>query len=180
MLTFSVNKRFETIYEENTVTITAPKSDSGRQWLSAGLIRIADGKLRDEKLNVDAYGRTADTNSLLGFQSKYVSILNDNEMENGNMGVSEAVASFLGDTMSKGYLDNDEVHTLVDEFLEVHEDLLIEEGINLWQLLTMSLSSKQVAVDNLKNIVSEYGVGDLVTDVLTNKVCLMQLSNIYG
>lgn len=180
MLTFSANKHFETIYEDNSVTITAPKSDSGRQWLSTGLIRVAEGKLKQDTLNTDAYGSKADTNTMMGFQSRYVSILNDNEMEVGSVGVSEAVASFLGETMSTGYLDNDELQPLVDEFLEVHEDLLFEEGVNLWQVLTMSLTSKQVAVDNLKSIVSDYGVGDLVTDVLRNKMCLAQLSNIYG
>lgn len=178
MLTFSVNKDINELIKASTLIDSRPTTDIGRAWWSEVWIKALEERT-DDKVNVDAYGYACERNTKMAVYSKEVALLTVDEIDSGLKGVADTVASYL-DMNIDTIIESSEVRTLVAEFLEMHEYIIIEEGINLWKVLKLAREANIKMVDKLRDIISRYGIEDLIKGVLTNTDCLVKLEEVMA
>lgn len=173
MLTFSVNKDINEVVKAGVLTHAKPTTDVGRYWLSELWVKALDERV-DDKVNVDAYAFACERNSKMTVGSKEVALLSVEELETGLRGVADTVASYL-DVNIDTIINSSEVRTLIADFCEVHEMLLIDEGVNLWKVLKAARKSNARMIDKLRDLISRHSLEDLIASVLGNSECLVYL-----
>lgn len=173
MLTFSVNKDINEAFNNGTLSFTMPKTEEGRAWLSEVIVKALDDKTSDH-VEVDAYGYTCELNTKMAKGKKEVALLTVEELEMGQRGVADTVASYLDMSIDK-IMDSSEVKTLIEEFLEMYDYLLIEEGINIWKVLSLARNADKRMVDKLRDLVVSYEMGSLIEGIFRNQECLTVL-----
>lgn len=173
MLTFSVNHRIDSIIAEGDVVIERPTTDYGRAWWSEVIFKAIDGRT-DDFVNVDAYGYACERNTKMAVGNKEVALLTVEEIDMGMRGVADTVASHI-DTDIDAIIESSEITTLAEEFLEVHESLFIDEGVNLFRVIKAACTANKRAINKLRLLVEQHNIGDLVKDVLENPACLKEL-----
>jgi hypothetical protein len=173
MLTFSVNKDINEVIRTGGLNFDMPTTDLGRAWLSEVVIKTLDEKT-DDKVNVDAYAYACERNTKMAVGSKEVSLLTVEDIQMGARGVADTVANYI-DFNIDSIVESSEVRTLVMEFLEVHENLVIDEGVNLWKVLKLAREANVKMIDKLRDIISRHNIEELIEGILTNTECLGKL-----
>ena len=126
MLTFSLNKSSDSIVKDMSSRVFNPTTDEGRQWLSELWFKALEGKV-DNSVNVNAYGYVCEQNTKMAKNKKETALLTVDDVNDGKRGVSETVASYVDDNIDY-IVECSDIKTIVDEFVEAHEYLCIEEG----------------------------------------------------
>lgn len=173
MLTFSINKNINEVIKAGGLNFPMPTTDLGRQWLSEVVIKTLDEKT-DDKINVDAYGYACERNTKMAIGSKEVALLTVEDIQMGSRGVADTVANYI-DLNIDMIVESSEVVTLVAEFLEVHENLIIEEGVNLWKILKLAREANVKMIETLRDIISRHNIESLIEGILINSECLGKL-----
>lgn len=173
MLTFSVNTNINKVILDNTFTDEKPTTELGRAWLSEVWLKAAEEKT-DENINIDAYAYSCEKNTKMAVSKKEVAMLTTEEMQNGGRGVADTVARFV-DTNVDAIIESSEVRTLVTEFMEVYDQLIIEEGVNLWKVIQLAREAVPTMIDKLRYLISTHNIGELVENVLKNPECITEL-----
>lgn len=176
MLTFSVNKNINEAIKTGALSFSMPKTDAGRAWLSEVVVKSLDEKTT-EHVEVDAYGFTCELNTKMAQGKKEVALLPVEELEMGQRGVADTIASYL-DLNIDMIMEASEVRTLVEEFAEMYDYLLIEEGVNLWKVLNLAKMGNMKMMDKLRELVATYEMGSLIEGLLTNADCLSVLEGV--
>lgn len=170
MLTFSVNCDINEVIMEGNLADARPTTDIGRQWWSEVIVKAIDGKT-DDKVNIDAYGYVCERNTKMAVASTEVALLSVEEIEMGLRGVADTVAHYI-DRNVDTIIESSEVKTLVQQFLEVQENLEIEEGVNLWRIVKLAKTQNIRMMDKLRDLISRYEIGEVIEGVLKNRECL--------
>jgi hypothetical protein len=173
VLTFSVNKNINDVIKVGYLTESRPTSDIGRAWWSEVWIKTLDEKA-DGPINVEAYGHACEKNTQMAISSKEVAMLTVEELEMGQRGVADTVASYL-DINIDTIIESSEVRTLVDEFLTVQDQLSLEEGVSLWKVMTLARQANMKMIEKLRELIGRYSIENLVEGVLRNRECLKVL-----
>jgi hypothetical protein len=173
MLTFSVNKDIHQVFRAGALSFTMPKTDEGRAWLSEAVVKALDDKTI-EHVEADAWGYKCELNTKMAKGKKEVALLTVEELQMGQRGVADTIASYLDRNIDM-MLDSSEAKAIIEEFLEMHDYLLIEEGVNLWKVLSLARSANLKMVDKLKELVATYEMGKLIEGVLKHPECLPAL-----
>jgi hypothetical protein len=173
MVTFSVNNKINSVISELSPKVFQPLTDDGRQWLSDLWFKIIDGEV-DNKVKPDAYGYVCEQNTKMAKSKKETALLTADELDDGLKGVLDTVASY-NDTNLKEFIENSEVETLVKEFVDMHEYLFVEEGVNLWKIVILAYNSNMRAIERLKYLIKEYHMESLIYSVIEKKECLKRL-----
>lgn len=180
MITFSLNTTIADLKATLPVYKKKPTSDIGREWLSEAWLSSLKGKT-GESMNVDAFGYTCELRRKTKLTKPEADkpLLNTEEVKMGGYGVAETFASCADENVDI-FLESTEVKTLVDEFVEVQEMLLIEEGVNLWKILSLARVGNRKATNRLRTLVSEQSIGALIEDIFRNKQCLLTLEEVLS
>jgi hypothetical protein len=178
VLTFSVNKNINDVITQGTLADARPTTDYGREWWSEVWIKALEGNV-DDQVNIDAYGYTCERNTKMVVAQKEVALVTAEELEMGVRGVADTVASYF-DLNIDTLIESTEVVTLVEEFLQVHEMLAVEEGINLWKVMTLARQQNAKMVEKFRDIISRHSLGSLIEGVLRNRECLAKLEGVMA
>ena len=176
MLTFSVNSNIDKEIENTPIFDQRPSSDLGRQWWSEVVFKTLDKKT-DDNVNLDAYGYSCERNDKMTTSKKEVALLTVEEIDSGLRGVADTVAFYL-DRNVDSIIESDEARTLVHDFMQVHEDLLLEEGVNIWKVITLAKQANTMMIDKLRDLMSRYNLTELIQDVLRNRECMAVLEGV--
>lgn len=170
MLTFSINQDITTVVLKGTIADARPTTAKGREWWSEVWMKALEGRTEDT-VDVDAYGYVCERNQDLANGKKETALLTVEELNGGLRGVVDTVASYL-DANVDMIIDNSEIKTIVTDFLEMQEYLLIEEGVNLWAVFNHAKNEKVSSREYLRDIMTEYNLGDTISGVLTHPECI--------
>jgi hypothetical protein len=179
MLTFSLNSK------QKVFSFTKPHSDVGRAWLGEAFVRhVTDGG--KNKIVSDAWGRTCQKNDDLVRGTREVSALTQEDFEIGHTkGVSDVVFAKQCESL-EDLFKTEEMKSIIEDFIILQNDILIERGISLFSLLSSakeSMSSKNGDKDTitlLQKIIKSENCAEIVTEVLRNKELYTYLSNKIG
>lgn len=168
MITFSANNsilnHLDKLYRMNL----HPTSDVGREWLSEMVINATLGRVTDD-VNVDAYGYACDRNTQLAKANKEVALLTSDDLEDNKKGVADTVASYI-DTNIDAIIESADVVAFVQEFLEMREYVLLEEGLDIWKLLKLAKhNSNTRGIAKIRMLIENYSIGEMLTELLTSK-----------
>lgn len=176
MLSFSVNKDINEVIRSSTVLDARPTSDIGRQWWSEVVVKALDDRTDDE-VNVDAYGYSCEKNTKKSSSKKESALLTPEEMEAGFKGIADVVAFYLDENM-ESILESDEAKTLITEFLEMQEHLIIEEGVNLWKVIKLAKNANTKMILRLRDLIERYNMEELITGIMKNRECMFALEGV--
>lgn len=168
MLTFSVNNSILKHLDKLSRMNLSPTSDKGREWLGEMVINATKGRVTDD-VNVNAYGFACDRNTQLAKATREVALLTSDELEENKRGVADTVACYV-DTYLDDIIEEVDVKGFVKEFLETRDYILLEEGLDIWKLLQLAKhNSNSRGIQKLRFLIENYGVGDMLTELLTSK-----------
>ncbi len=174
MLTFSVNpsiyEGFKKINKSNL-----PTTEKGKEWL--GTVWLNAHKL-GESVDVDAYGYKCDENTQKKNQSREVTLLSNEELEEGKKGVSESVA-FYYDNKIEDIIEKSEIVTISEEFFDMREYLIAEADVDIWYVLTKAMEHNKRAMMKLKELSEEFSMYNLIKDVLRPD-CLQHIKGVMA
>jgi hypothetical protein len=173
MLTFSLNTNSNSIIKELSSKVFQPTTQQGREWLSELWFKALEGKV-DENANSNAYGYVCEQNTKMAKAKRETALLTAEERSEGLKGVSESAAAYK-DINIENILEHLEVKPLVEEFVGMHEYLIVEEGVNLWKIVTLVCKYNQKAIEKLQNLIKEYHMETLIRAIIYNKECLGEL-----
>lgn len=173
MLSFSVNSNSNSVVRDLSSKVYNPTTDEGREWLSTLWFSALEGKV-DENVNTNAYGYACEQNTKMAKAKKETALLTANELDEGLRGVSEAVACYE-DSSIENFINDSEVETLVEEFEQVHQYLIVEEGVNLWRVVSLVHQRNQKAIERLRYLCKEYHMEKLIKNIIGNKKCISAL-----
>lgn len=178
MLTFSVNKNINEVITQGSLADARPTTDYGREWWSEVWFKALEERV-DDQVNIDAYGYKCELNTKMNIAEKEVALVTAEELEMGVRGVADTVASYL-DLSINDIIESTEVITLVDQFISAHEMLAVEEGVNLWKVMTLARQQNAKMIEKFRDIISRHSLGDLIQGVLTNRECLTKLEGVMA
>lgn len=167
MLSFSVNPDITKIVVEGTMTEARPTTDQGRQWWSELWFKSLQEKT-DFNANPDAYGYACDTNTRYNTSKRQTALLTSDDFNSGaTHGVAESVAFHVDSTIDD-VLDRAEVKSLVSEFLDLHEYILIEEGKDIWSIMKLILDGNKNLKQELASLLSRNNASDFYIKFFKN------------
>lgn len=178
MLTFSLNSDITTVVTKGDLADNLPTTDEGRLWYSEVFFKALDGKIKDS-VRYDAYGYTCEKNSRLNTIRKEEAMLTVEELNSGLRGVADSVASYVDDNIST-IVDNSAVQTALEEFHEMVDYLLTQEGVNLQRVLELALQGKTDSVATLRHLIAEYSMGDIINEILSHDGAVQSLRTLGG
>lgn len=176
MLTFSLNARDREIMRTVSSLDYKLHNDIAREWASELYTKALDGKVTSDTDAV-AYGAVCTKNQKLNKSKKEVMLLSVEELkESGGKGVADSVAQYI-ETKIEDIVESDEMRYVVNQFLDMHEYLYIEEGVDIWVLIqkakrmisTQTLNKR--IMEKLQYIMNEYHMKDIFQVVLSNQNC---------
>lgn len=180
MLTFSLNARDKEIMRTIGSIDFKLHNEIAREWASEIYTKALNGKVTEDT-NAIAYGAGCNKNQTMNKAKREVTMLSVEELkENGCKGVADTVAQYV-ETKIDDIIESDEIRYVVGQFLEMHEYLYIEEGIDIWVLIqkakrmvkTQTLNN--TIMEKLKRIMTEYHMEDIFQVVLSNHDCCLAL-----
>lgn len=171
-----------------------PKTQKGKEWLSeacfAATEQMFHGKNRRNgefdpsrgtkisNADIDAYGVGCERNTMLNEIKRQVPILNDDEVKQYSYGVHARVAAFV-DTSIDTILDSEEAVTLAHTFIEKHDELLIQHGVDLWRIFNAARNTNAAMIEKLHLLVKDHNLGELIEGVLQNVFCIEKLDTLF-
>lgn len=164
MLSFSINKNINSVLTKGTLADVRPTTERGREWWSEVWFKTLDDRTEDH-VNIDAFGYTCERNTLLNKARKETALLTVEEVNNGLRGVADSVASYLDQNVDY-IVEKSSVSTSVEQFCEMQEYLLIEEGVNLWRVMELAREENYESINRLRGLITEYSLGDLISETL--------------
>lgn len=176
MLTFSINRDFTDIVTgEKAVKIKTPTNRYGREWLSVAIFSaFKNNKMEGTSLDTDAYGMGCEKIARKK-KRKEVNILADEELEAGfGGGVTSDVVKSLDDSYEK-VIESRNLDTVVTDFIEMQEYLKIEEGVNLFTILTRAIANFSRSQMRIKQLVEEYEMEEIIVSVLKEPSALERI-----
>lgn len=177
MLTFSVNKSIDEAIREGILPLKNPTTQKGKEWWSVAVFNTLEGKASN--VNLDAYGYKCDENTRMVNNKKEVALLTVEDIESGQKGVADSIASYL-DTNIDTIIEFSEVKTLTEEFIEMYEYLLIEEGVDLWKVFCKAREGYLSSIEILRQLVETYNMEDFVNKLFRNSECMKVLEGSMG
>jgi hypothetical protein len=176
IFTLTINKNINDVIKVGYLTEARPTTQYGREWLSEIWFKALDDKF-EEKVNADAWGYACDQKTKLAIGSREVSLLTVEELEMGQRGIADTVASYL-DINIDTIVESSEVKTLVDEFVEAHYLIMGSESVDLWGVLSLARLANAKMLDKLRDLISRYSIENLIESVLRNRECLLKLESV--
>lgn len=173
MLTFSVNQDINAVVRKSGIADARPTTDLGRVWWSEAWVKALEDRTEDT-VNLDAYGYSCERNTRIATGKKETALLTVEEVDSGMRGVANTVASYV-DTNVDSIIESSEIKTFISAFLQFQEDLLIEEGVNLWVLIQNARSLHTASVDRLRELIQRYDMAYTIEGVLSNRECFVAL-----
>lgn len=177
MLTFSVNQDINDVVRQGGIADARPTNEYGRQWWGEAWLKALDDRT-DETINLDAYGFACERNTATSNGKRETALLTAEEVGDGLRGVASTVASYI-DINVDMIVESSEISTFIAEFKTVNEDMMIEEGVNLWVVMTQARQMITPSVDRLRELVSAYDIGSTIQGVLSNPECVAVLGAEY-
>lgn len=177
MLTFSVNRNVNDIIHPGAFVESVPTSHYGRLWLSEAWLNALRGRVNLYNLNLDAYGFSCERYTRIVTASRETPLVTVDEVEEGVRGVPEAVASCI-DQDIEDFIERSEIISKVNEFIEIHDRLAIEEGVNIWTLINLAKKGNQRLVNRLREIIQKYNLEELFMYVMRNEMCLSKIREV--
>lgn len=176
MLTFSVNDCLD--YETKEEVLR--KIDENRNnktpeimlALSEMYIKSVEGKLESTE-NIAAFGKAIERNNRLAKQKREISVLTEEDLKQGFSGINEAVLFEMVDYLK--IEDNIDIIDEIEQFSDLVEKLLIEEGVNLITLIQLSLTCNLEALNRLQDLIIRFKLQDLVKAILRHEVAIENL-----
>lgn len=178
MLTFELNKNIQDIIRPNTFVEDRPATADGRIWWGYVWVKALEGNVTSN-VNLDAYGYKCTHYEKMGQADQEVALLTTTEIKSGARGVADTVANAIDLNIDK-IVESSEVNTLVMEFKQVHESLLISEGVNLWRIFHQAINQNRRMVDKLREIVKKYSLENLIESILRNQDAVPALEGSFA
>lgn len=182
MLSFSVNPDISKIVVEGTMSEARPTTDLGRQWWSEVWFKSLkpNNTGTDKMVNPDAYGYTCEANTNLNKAKRETALLTSEDFEAGaRHGVAESVAFYVDNTIDS-VLDREEVKSLVVEFLDLHEYLLVEEGKDIFSVMKLVLEGNVALKKVLSDILAKYRASDFFVKFFQNQGAFDAVKEVLG
>lgn len=173
MLTFSVNQDINEVVRQGGIADARPTTEFGRTWWSEAWIKALEERT-DESINLDAYGYACERNTMIATSKRETALLTAEEVESGLRGVASTVASYI-DTNVDTIVESSEIITFIEQFKYLYDELMIEEGINLWVVMTQARQFITPSVDRLRDLVQRYDIAETIEGVLKNAQCIVAL-----
>ena len=173
MLTFSVNQDINEVVRQGGIADARPTTEFGRTWWSEAWIKALEERT-DETINLDAYGYACERNTMIAKGYRETALLTAEEVESGLRGVASTVASYI-DTNVDTIVESSEIITFIEQFKYLQEELMIEEGVNLWVVMTQARQAITPSVDRLRDLVQRYDIAEIIAGVLKNAQCIVAL-----
>ena len=178
--TFSVN--VNTLSKKavlRTVEIINSLNENSRncEWAGEAFLKAVE---REDvgSINLSSYASSCNRNSKMSKTSKNeTSILNQEELDMGYVGVTDVVAEYVEDNIDE-IINNLDMDYYVDYFLEVREKLYFNRGQDIWRLMQLSKLDDKQAQKKLRIIMDEYSLRELFYYVLTKSACYNKLEGI--
>lgn len=195
MLSFSVNVDVYQIIEQSKGTLLKkPKTQVGRQWWGAAVTCAVDElsdkrknqsrKRKQDKLasvgadkaNVDAYGKASEWKSAQRQAQKEVFVIDDGSSEdNKGEGVSAAVWRYVDENI-ESIVERDAVRSIVQSFMDLQEEIYVEEGLSLWRLINLAKTANEQVITTMRNLAKKYeNMYEIVHDLLHNPYALSRM-----
>lgn len=166
MLTFSLNKTTTDVMGKVATIDCATNSDLGRQWLSEIYFNSLDGRVNDN-VNVTAYGYACEQNTKMVKQKREVNLITVDEAADGVKGIADVVASYIDNNIDS-LIEASEFKYQMEQFIEMRDYLLIEEGVALDRLILQAKRANEKAIKRLRDLITDYHLEDMVKAVLEN------------
>jgi len=200
MLSFSVNDRIEDIVKPNTFLERIPTDQLAREYYSEAIMNTLReykrvrhmimwegyetpdtilARVPMARVNLAGFSVACERNQRMALSARQVALLTMDEVEEGLKGVVDSVASYI-DMNIDDIIERSEVKTLVADFLATYERLAIEEGVNLWTVLSKARRFDQVMIEKLRYLVEKYSLSDLIESVLRNARCISVLEGVLN
>lgn len=180
MLTFSLNARDKEIMRTIGSIDFKLHNEVAREWASELYTKALDGRVTEDT-NAIAYGSGCKKNQTMNKAKKEVTMLSVEELkENGGKGVADTVAQYV-ETKIDDIIESDEIRYVVSQFLDMHEYLYIEEGVDIWVLIqkakrmVKTKTLNKAIMEKLQYIMNEYHMKDIFQVILSNQDCCMAL-----
>lgn len=174
MLTFSANKSARNIINELGIDVFRAKTNYGREWMSEVVFKALEGKIAKDT-NIDKYGFECDRNEKKAKAKVETGLLTSEEIGDGLKGADENIVASYNDENIEYIIEVSEVPDLVDEFLDMHEYLCIEEGIDLWKIIMLIEKHNAISIEKLRYLVKEYNMEMLIRRVIDKRECMQTL-----
>jgi hypothetical protein len=171
MITFSLlldpkelNDRTYDLFEKGS-----PKNDYERVALSESYIKKAEGKIDAQAaVKLENYGYSVMRNTKMAISKRYIPFINSDEHSRGFSGVV-AGASCVGEFENNEGIKNVEDQEVLEGFYRVHDELIIEEGVHLIELLKNALNANYRVIMKLKDLIERYQLEELIDAILKNE-----------
>lgn len=178
MISFSINKSL-TVEKESLLLEQATTATTAieREYLGLAYENAHEGRINDE-LNLGGYGTVCRNNEMKNSANTSVGLFTADEINEGTRyGVADSVA-FTVDNEIDDILESSEATQLVAEFLEMHEFILLDKGVNVYRVMQLAKDGYKNMQKTLKDIVAQYpGFDGLLESVLSNPRCVLELES---
>ncbi|MNL91190.1 hypothetical protein D3C81_09200 [compost metagenome] len=169
MFTFSVNTDSRDVLRRGLLDKLESNNEITKAWLGEIFITAAD-KAYKESICVDSYAFKCEQNTQLTKQKNESPLISVEEINEGKKGIADTVAFYV-DSNIDAIIEDSEVKSLVEEFLDIHEYLLIEEGTDLWHVIKRAKTFNTAMVDKLRRLTEKYRLDDLIKGILSRAEC---------
>lgn len=177
MLTFSVNKKTERIFVQHMCEFKRAfdneNTTKARKWASEFYFKALDGKV-DVYVNLDAYGYECEKNARMAEYKNETPIIDEQEYKEGKSGIYQNYIS-VSDNGIDAFLNMEECKDAVEQFVEIHDYLIVEEGVSLWRIVELSLQYNRRAMNKLKGLSIKYNMIEMIRIIISNRYCLVEL-----
>lgn len=178
--TFSVNASpysKEKVNKIASIINSINDSARNREWAGEAFLKIVESD-GPGVINLSAYALTCETNTKMTENARpVVSILTTEEYNNGYAGVTDIVAEYVEDNIDN-ILSNMDIDYYVEAFLNARERIFFNNGLDIWRLLKLSKLDDKVAQKKLRSIMDEFNLREILSYILTKRVCYNKLEGI--
>jgi len=157
MLTFTLNKK-EDVYRayEELALIERPESAEGCEWYGLVWENLLRGKFdKSKKVSVDAYGKKCEENMRLNYESRYTSLLTGEELEEGGLGVSDVIASYIDENI-ESIIESSDIERVCEEVLDMRDYVIRENEVDMLYLIEKAREGSKKCAKRLKELMCSY------------------------
>lgn len=177
MLTFSIDFSLREVMTTASLFEELPKSSLEREWVSELFFKSLNGcrfKSEDD-FDISAYTAKCEYNKVFCDYRNVAPLLSAKEYESGYVGVLETSITYEQKEFELLF-EHLNLQNVVEEFRQMQELILIEEGKSLYHLLKLSLQFADPSrVGNIINLMNKYSMQELLMAILSNAHALQIL-----
>lgn len=175
MLTFSVNPSYKKLITgDNAIKFRVPRTPQEQKWMSTVIFSAVEGRLNQD-YSLGAYSGGCEKNETYK-QYTTVPLINSEEREVGFSGVTEDVLNIVEEEITM-LVDKVSEESCVDMFIDLHKQLLLEDGINLFKTIKLALNRRTKAVQRLREIFDlyKYSAEEVILQVIEKPKVLSEV-----